>query len=154
MEEFIYGEFIIKPRDMFLHPGYNKQHQLNQDRPKTIKEAFDRAYSTYERYDIDEFILAYHYAEKIKATYMKAEIAIIYKTIKLKYIPVAEGFEAMMEFAFKKKPSIMALNLLLRKKILCETKQFQINYIYAINLLHIQAVTIPIKYLNAVCFIS
>jgi hypothetical protein len=88
LDGFIYGEFLTREREMFFHPGFTRSHEINVNRPKTIQEAFSLAYSNYTPRYVDEFLLAYHYADKRKATFRSGVVAFTHKQIKLSFIPL------------------------------------------------------------------
>jgi len=131
LDEFIYGDFLTRPREMFLHPGYTATHEINLNRPKTILEAFNTAYQTYEPAVVDEFLLAYHYADKRMKTFREGCIEFTYKKIKLQYIP--EDPALLREYSFVKEAITVLMDpqqiyhcwLFDGKKLLCEAKDIR-----------------------------
>ena len=102
VDKYIYGEHLTKEREMFYNPKFTKAHPINQDRPKSIKDAFERAYANYEKVEVNRFLLAYYYADKTKATFREGAVAFTYKHLyKMQYIP--EQPEMLLKFAYVKK---------------------------------------------------
>ena len=102
LREFIKGDFIDAEREMFLNPGLAKSHPENKQRPKTIREAFDNAYSTYEKKNVDEYLLAYHYADRRKVAFRKGEFAFVDAISKLKLHLIPNDYEALTGYAGEK----------------------------------------------------
>jgi hypothetical protein len=109
--EFIFNKYIYEERpEMYLNPGRTKAAEENQDRPKSIDEAFQRAYASpsFERRDVDSYLLAYHYAEKMQGTFREGVIRVTYKSYILRLIP--DNIESMFDYANKKKALTVIIN--------------------------------------------
>ncbi len=78
---FLEHDFLDRERTMFFDRTLSRAHEINKARPKTIREAFDRAYSYFEADKIDSFRLAYLYAEKYKAKFTGGAFTFMYKPL-------------------------------------------------------------------------
>lgn len=111
LRKYIEEEYIHEKRpEMFLDPGRTKDADVNQGRPTTIYEARERAYANpdFKPRPVDPYKLAYHYAEKIKATFREGVCRISYKTYVLRYTP--DNPEEMLDYLFKKKAVTVLIN--------------------------------------------
>ena len=131
LDKYLYGEHLTKEREMFYHPKYTKAHPINSDRPTSIKEAYERAYATYEKVEANRFLLAYYYADKTKATYREGSVCFTYKSLyKMQYIP--EEPALMASFAYMKKAITVLVDpddiskcwFFNGNKLLCEGKDY------------------------------
>ena len=102
LREFVYGDFLTRERSMFLSPHHSVSHDINSDRPVTIKEAYERAYSTYSKRTVDEFLLAFHYADKRIARYYKGAISFVDKLSGLKFEYIPETYDNIIDFSGEK----------------------------------------------------
>lgn len=102
LREFIRGDFLDMEREMFLNPGLAISHPENKQRPKSIREAFDIAYTTYEKKDVDNYLLAYHYADRRKVTLRGAELCFTDPISKLKLHLIPNDLEAVSGYAGQK----------------------------------------------------
>lgn len=102
LREFLYGDFIEAEREMFLNPGLAKSHPENKSRPKTIKEAFDYAYQSYEKKEIDQYLLAYHYADRRQVKFNRGEFCFTDPISLLKLHLIPEDYEAVSDYAGQK----------------------------------------------------
>jgi len=110
---FVYNDYVNEERpEMFLNPARTKAADCNVDRPKTIKEAFDRAYAReeYQKQIVSDYVLAFYYAEKFKVTFREGCIRLTYKTFVMRYIPVDDDIENIIEYTEKKKALTLLLN--------------------------------------------
>jgi transposase InsO family protein len=131
LDNFILNNFITRERKMFLNPGLADNHPLNLQRPKTIKEAFEMAYSVYNRKDADPFLLAFHYADRRQVTYRNGEISFVDQNsrLKLKYIP--NEFETIMQYSGQKVTCLMDPQniyhswIFLGKELICEAQDLR-----------------------------
>lgn len=102
LRNFLYGEFIDAPREMFLNPGLAKSHPENKERPQSIKEAFDRAYAVYEKKNVDAYLLAYYYADRRQVTFRSGQLCLTDPVSKLKLYYVPKDYEAVMDYSGQK----------------------------------------------------
>jgi len=140
LDKYMYGEHLTKEREMFYHPKYTKAHPINSDRPKSIKEAYERAYAVYERVEANRFLLAYYYADKTKATYREGSVCFTYKSLyKMQYIP--EDTELLSQFAYIKKAITVLVDpddiakcwFFNGNKLLCEGKDYSFSGEFGIS---------------------
>ncbi len=100
---FIENDFMDRRRTMFMDRKLSAAHQVNKNRPKTIREAFEIAYSTYEPNWCNPHKLAYHYGDKGGSKFNGA-VEFVYKPSleKLRFIPDGTGAEACWMYMQRK----------------------------------------------------
>lgn len=64
---YLTGFYRERQRISWMNPAYPPHHPENADRPRTLNEAFDRAYAQYNRVDVDKQKLAFLYGKKFRA---------------------------------------------------------------------------------------
>src|SRR3989339_2227904 len=89
LDLFMQYDFLDRQRTCFHHPGYSAAHQINKERPKTIREVFNNSYSTYNKVEVDELRLAYLYAEKYKRKLTGMQFDFTYPTthVNMSFVP-------------------------------------------------------------------
>lgn len=112
LKNYLDNEYINEERpDMFLDPRRTKDADVNRDRPKSIIEAFDRAWMRFEKKEVDSELLAYHYADKFKGTFRNGSIIKTYKTFVLQYVPYDNNaFDLMFDYAYREKAVTVIIN--------------------------------------------
>ncbi|MBU1096879.1 MAG: hypothetical protein KKB34_10395 [Bacteroidetes bacterium] len=87
---FLENDFVNRERIMFMDRTLALAHQVNKNRPKTIAEAFDRAYATFEPDMVDSYKLSYLYGDKYKGKFNDGTVEFVYKPNleKLRFVPL------------------------------------------------------------------
>lgn len=87
---FLENDFLNRERIMFMDRTLALAHQVNKNRPKTIAEAFDRAYATFEPDMVDPYKLSYLYGDKYKGKFNDGTVEFVYKPNleKLRFVPL------------------------------------------------------------------
>lgn len=66
-EGYLNGYFREAQRISWMNPDYKPHHAENANRPRTLNEAFERAYKTFEPVKVDSMKLAFLYARKFRS---------------------------------------------------------------------------------------
>lgn len=92
-EAYLNSVFMERPRVMWMNPDYSPKHEINVDRPKTMREAIARAYQNYEPVKVEAQRLAFLYAKKFRDTLKHGVFKSPAKISprKLVYLPEGEG---------------------------------------------------------------
>jgi hypothetical protein len=92
-EVYLNGYYREAQRTSWMNPSYKSHHEENANRPRSLKDAFDRAYKSFEPFKIDPMKLAFLFSRKfrsgIKQGVFVTPAAISAK--KIVYVPDGEG---------------------------------------------------------------
>jgi hypothetical protein len=99
---FMEHDFVDRQRSMFQSRLLSPAHPDNKDRPKTIREAFENGYAYYTRVNVDEFRLAYLYAEKYNRKLNGLQFEFIYPTSKERMVYYPDDISAAIPFMDQK----------------------------------------------------
>lgn len=92
-ELYLNGYYREAQRVSWLNPDYRPHDPINAERPRTLNEAFERAYKTFTPHKVEPIKLAFLYAKKFRSVIKNgtfvAPAAISAR--KLVYIPEGEG---------------------------------------------------------------
>lgn len=124
--------FMDRERDMWLNPLYSKNSLENKNRPRTMREAFERAYITYTKVSVPAEKLAYLYGKKFRAK-LKAGVFTTpasISPIRLTYIPCEEGipyhrYHEIFEIVINPMNTSQAWIYDMRGMFVCEAKDFR-----------------------------
>lgn len=86
-EHFLHTDYVTRQRTMWMSPHHTRRHQVNQDRPRTMTEAFERAYATFTPRKLEPFRLAYLYARHWVKQLKQNVFALSYADENFMYIP-------------------------------------------------------------------
>lgn len=86
---YLEHEFLLRKRAMFQNRMLSTAHEINKNRPKTIIEAFDRAYQKFTPDFVKPLKLAYLYADKYTAKFTKGQLEFVNRLSleKMHFIP-------------------------------------------------------------------
>lgn len=90
---FLDNEFINRNRTMFHNRMLSSAHPTNKARPKSILEAFNLAYQTFEPNLVKPLKLAYLFADKYRATFSRGDLTFVNKLSMEKMHFVPDDFE-------------------------------------------------------------
>lgn len=93
---YMQNDFINRERIMFKNRMLSLTHEDNKARPASIAEAFNLAYATYIRVDVDPLRLAYLYADKYKRKLNGFQFEFIYPVSKERMIYIPDDISAIL----------------------------------------------------------
>jgi hypothetical protein len=97
LDDFMNNGLLDRQRTMWFNNNYTRSHAINENRPRTMREAVDRCYSSYEPRKIESTKLAFLYAKKFTKNLRNAAFKVTYAGERFMYLPDDLPFERFHE---------------------------------------------------------